>query len=138
MAYDPTIPALENYIGDDIAKIRENFAELAGSRIVEMGSNANGEYVRWENGLQVCWTNVSETVNITSSSALGGYFGNGTARSFPAAFAARPVVLVTQDEGAFAEALNVLVTGYTVRYRSISSVSNWSNSVYVFAIGRWK
>src|SRR5690606_34820837 len=28
---------------------------LLDSRIVEMGSNANGEYVRWENGLQVCW-----------------------------------------------------------------------------------
>src|SRR5690606_23232753 len=55
MAYDPTIPALNNYIGDDIAKIRENFAELAGSRIVEMGSNSNGTYVRWDNGLQVCW-----------------------------------------------------------------------------------
>src|SRR5690606_13642140 len=54
MAYDPTIPALENYIGDDIPKIMANFAELAGSRIVEMGSNSNGEYVRWENGLQVC------------------------------------------------------------------------------------
>src|SRR5690606_40141193 len=28
---------------------------LLDSRIVEMGSNSNGEYVRWENGLQVCW-----------------------------------------------------------------------------------
>src|SRR5690606_28342481 len=31
---------------------------ILGSRIVEMGSNANGEYVRWENGLQVCFANV--------------------------------------------------------------------------------
>src|SRR5690606_37786357 len=28
---------------------------LLDSRIVEMGSNSNGTYVRWENGLQVCW-----------------------------------------------------------------------------------
>src|SRR5690606_25240073 len=28
---------------------------ILDSRIVEMGSNSNGEYVRWENGLQVCF-----------------------------------------------------------------------------------
>jgi len=28
---------------------------LLDSRIVEMGSNSNGTYVRWENGLQVCF-----------------------------------------------------------------------------------
>src|SRR5690606_39356588 len=28
---------------------------LLSSRIVEMGTNSNGTYVRWENGLQVCW-----------------------------------------------------------------------------------
>src|SRR5690606_15213185 len=28
---------------------------ILDSRIVEMSSNANGEYVRWENGLQICF-----------------------------------------------------------------------------------
>lgn len=44
------------------AKYREFLKPFEGhtqaildSRIVEMGSNSNGTYVRWENGLQVCW-----------------------------------------------------------------------------------
>src|SRR5690606_30774032 len=84
MAYDPTIPALENYIGDDIPKIMANFVELAGSRIVEMGSNSNGEYVRWENGLQVCW-HVLQSINV-SGPVLSITW------NFPAIFAAAPVV----------------------------------------------
>src|SRR5690606_11854133 len=89
------------------ATVKAALDALAGVRIVEMGSNINGTYVRWENGLQVCWTNLSETVNITSVSTLGGYFGNGVGRLFPAAFVERPAVLVTQDEGPFAEVVNV-------------------------------
>src|SRR5690606_5994384 len=80
MAYDPTIPALNNYIGDDIPKIMANFAELAGSRIVEMGSNSNGEYVRFENGWQVCFRQVS------ISGSGGGVVNSGTV-TLPAAFA---------------------------------------------------
>src|SRR5690606_32415995 len=80
-----TVSELAPVAGDlqAVSELAPYVLALLDSRIVEMGNNANGEYVRWENGLQVCWTNVSETVNITSSSALGGYFGNGTARSFP-------------------------------------------------------
>src|SRR5690606_18733292 len=128
MAYNPNVPAPANRVQDDIAAMRGNFQHLAplaplaqaagelqavsalapyiqailGSRIVEMGSNANGTYVRWENGLQVCWTTVSETVSIGFVSAHGGYFGDGAARSFPAAFAASPAVLVTYNDGPFA------------------------------------
>src|SRR5690606_32637305 len=59
MAYDPTIPALENYIGDDIPKTMANFAELAGSRTVEhsmdVPSPLNGHSVRFEHGWQICF-----------------------------------------------------------------------------------
>jgi len=64
MAYDPTIPALENYIGDDIPKIMANFAELAGSRIVDHNLDVddppNGYYIRWENGLQICMRRIPD------------------------------------------------------------------------------
>src|SRR5690606_24049635 len=69
MAWNPNIPTVTNRVQDDLNAIRENFQHLdplapyvqalLGSRIVEMGSNANGTYVRWENGLQVCWHRVS-------------------------------------------------------------------------------
>src|SRR5690606_6790351 len=92
MAYDPTIPALENYIGDDIPKIMANFAELAGSRIVEhnldVADPPNGRYVRWGNGLQVCFRawgpwgtdNLSEMQSATWT--------------FPAAFSSAPFAVL--------------------------------------------
>src|SRR5690606_28108443 len=87
MAYDPTIPALNNYIGDDIPKIMANFVELAGSRIVEMGSNSNGTYVRWENGLQVCFVRgVAFVGDGTSDEKTGSW-------THPAAFASPPVIV---------------------------------------------
>src|SRR5690606_40636052 len=52
---------------------------LLDSRIVEMGSNANGEYVRWENGLQVCWV-LSLTASFVSQWVLG------TTWTFPSSF----------------------------------------------------
>src|SRR5690606_12670517 len=111
MAYNPNIPAPTNRVQDDIAAMRGNFQHLAplaqlapvagelqavsglapyvqailGSRIVEMGSNANGQYVRWENGLQVCW-HVLQSTSIASPVL-------STSWTFPASFASTPVVL---------------------------------------------
>src|SRR5690606_23074676 len=59
MAYDPTIPALNNYIGDDIPKIMANFAALAHSGIVDhnldVANPPNGWYRRYDNGLIEMW-----------------------------------------------------------------------------------
>ena len=43
-----------------------NFNLLEGS-LVESGSNENGEYVRWENGLQICWRVVTLEANTPPS-----------------------------------------------------------------------
>ena len=79
MAYNPDVPSFDNYGVEDLNKMRENFQILANiatrredilslavetgdildSRIVEHNliilSPSNGYYVRWENGLQVCF-----------------------------------------------------------------------------------
>src|SRR5690606_18429444 len=116
MVYDPTIPALNNYIGDDIEKIRENFAELAGSRIVEMGSNSNGTYVRWENGLQICWRSVSQTgrAPTTQTTQSLTVYRDFYTWSFPAAFSVAPMVLAPNPRflsGGIA-ATHHMATGY--------------------------
>ena len=131
MAYDPTIPALNNYIGDDIAKIRENFAELAGSRIVEMGSNSNGTYVRWENGLQVCFatrtTSASEDTLWTLPATFiddGWVFSSGLGASFGS------------------EARAITFQGRTtnsVMLRILNaSGARVPGTAFIIAIGRWK
>src|SRR5690606_16736721 len=58
---------------------------LLSSRIVEMGSNSNGEYVRWENGLQVCWLASITLVYFSAPQLIATW-------TFPAAFVGLPVV----------------------------------------------
>src|SRR5690606_38692627 len=98
MAYDPTIPALNNYIGDDIPKIMANFAELAGSRIVEMGSNSNGTYVRWENGLQVCFAKTNLSPSWTQASGGWGYHSGPHTISQPATFVSNPFATISMSD----------------------------------------
>src|SRR5690606_16148365 len=64
---------------------------ILDSRIVEMGSNANGEYVRWENGLQVCW--FTDTISRTLTKQSGGLYYYDGAWTYPAAFVSSPTVM---------------------------------------------
>ena len=54
MAYDGTIPSLSNQIGNDIPQMQENFSLLESAQVVDEGSAEDGDYIRYENGWQVC------------------------------------------------------------------------------------
>lgn len=62
---------------------------LSVGAIIERGSNANGEYVRWADGTQVCWQKESiEGISITN--AMGnGYRSNPITWTFPAQFSSQ-------------------------------------------------
>src|SRR5690606_13518913 len=142
MAWNPNIPTVTNRVQDDLNAIRENFQHLDQSRIVEMGSNANGEYVRWENGLQACWL-FGEAGNAPLDIQPGG---NGTFRWFyPAQFSIVPkvfgspnqrlsdgggrIVVIDRDISA------VSADGY--RYHTVAD-TNTDGPLSLLAIGRWK
>lgn len=38
--------------------------------IIERGSNANGEYIRWADGTQMCWSNKGSTISVGSVSGF--------------------------------------------------------------------
>lgn len=48
------IPQMSDTPAITIPGLASNFQALDGSQIVEWGSNENGWYWRWENGLQIC------------------------------------------------------------------------------------
>ena len=108
MAYDPTIPALNNYIGDDIAKIRENFAELAGSRIVDHNLDVpnppNGYYVRYACGLQICWHRWEQHPREPEGSGQVNRKEEGIIVQFPAAFAVAPAADISQEPAFWTDA----------------------------------
>lgn len=63
--------------------------------IIERGSNANGEFVKYKDGTLICWRNDTTTVAMTS--AYGSIFNGPTFPSvnYPHAFTSMPTVTQT-------------------------------------------
>src|SRR5690606_6713429 len=97
MAYHSNIPTPTGVVQDELAQMRDNFQHLAplapyiqailDSRIVEMGSNANGGYVRWENGFQICFVREIAFAGDGTSDVKTGRWMH------PAAFASIPAIV---------------------------------------------
>ena len=124
--------------------------QFGGSRIVEMGSNSNGTYVRWENGLQICWRSVSQTDRAPSAQTTQSLtvFRDVYTWSFPAAFSVAPMVLVSNPRlfSGGSAATHHMVTGY-VGSVTVTSANIICESLKTFdaidresllAVGRWK
>lgn len=95
---------------------------LYGGRL-EYGSNANGEYVRFANGLQICW--------IYPVYVLNGSYATWT---YPAAFAASPTVVVTGYRAQMVLYSDPPGTASVAVYNSSTTARNAG----IIAIGRWK
>lgn len=108
--------------------------------IVERGSNANGEYIRFADGTQICTFVQASNSAITTSLTTNLYACSPISMTFPAAFAANPVCLVAAANSANAPAWSnsgaVSTTGVAAVYLfSYSNVAT-ARAAYV-AVGRW-
>ena len=72
MAYDGTIPALGNLISNDIPAMQENFSLLESAQVVDEGSTADGDYIRYENGWQICIKYGIELSVLSGESSMDG------------------------------------------------------------------
>lgn len=130
---EPDVPAARDIVGT----VTQSAGVPTGA-IVERGSNANGEYVRYADGTQICWHNVSAQ---DASFAAGAIWASPSATDWilPAAFVAPPSAfaggagsssrwfLVDTSVGTQA---TIIVYSYSVR--AVGSIT-----VRVSAIGRW-
>lgn len=148
MAYNPNVPAPTNRVQDDIAAMRDNFQHLAplapyiqallDSRIVEMGSNSNGEYVRWENGLQACWHQLlfgfisGGTNNLSVTWVFPAAFANTNYRMIGVSFTASPRTYIFANSG------GKTTSSVSARIERPSDTGNVTVPAEVLAIGRWK
>ena len=48
-------------------RLKKTMGVLADSRIVEYGSNENGYYVKWSNGLGLCWVKTTKQLETASN-----------------------------------------------------------------------
>ena len=129
------IPGMSDEFGSFVQGLANNFQTLDGSQIVEWGSNENGTYARWDNGLQICWFNHQ--------------FGNDSAgtlnysRPWPASFVDAPVV-TTHVRAALSgnpspEAFNAGDGPTATDTGNIRIVDSGTYTrLYVISIGRWK
>ena len=133
------LPALEN------SKVDMSWLPVVGamgSAIIERGSNANGEYIRWADGTQVCC--MVNYVTPEQSAGSGGMF------TFPAAFIDAPYVVVSilgmasgSNLGSYLVEIKRSSSGYEVKIQilqaggSIFAVGN-NTTFNGIAIGRWK
>ena len=112
--------------------------------IVASGSNPNGDYVRFSNGMQICWARASETVASWGSTAntygatAGNLYWNNTDFDWPIAFSAKPIAV-----GSGLNATSWLVdsvtttTQYTIQWLSGANGSQLME-MSVIAIGPWE
>lgn len=109
--------------------------------IIEYGTNANGEYIRYADGTQIAWKTVSP--GLATASATGSLFqSNGWGSgSFPASFAATPVVTHSGKPNLNGWTLCAILptSSNWGTYRFVATVSDagTSGTGFLMAIGRW-
>lgn len=115
---------------------------LLDSRIVEMGSNSNGTYVRWENGLQICFVRDIAFVGDGTSDVKTGSW------THPAAFASNPAIVGRNAPESPTPTWHLEVNPGTdtmrthVFWRAYRASGSWGLGIgyplHYIAIGRWK
>jgi hypothetical protein len=106
--------------------------------IIERGSNANGEFVKFADGTMIC-TLVSPT--LTASTAVGNVFTSAAnTRTLPATFSAVPKVAFSASRvagtiGHWAGSGSPTTT--TVDVRLLTAVTGATGTVDVIAVGSW-
>ena len=114
---------------------------LNGS-IVETGTNTNGTYIKYGNGVMICTKSVESSVAMTN--AWGSYMYEGVQNlgNFPETFISAPQIFVTNASGvgAMLESFNVSPTTTTagVIFYCRPDAGTRTIKTDIMAIGRWK
>lgn len=113
-----------------------------GYGVVSSGTNTNGDYMQFENGLQICWNGYLGT-QMTTGTAYGNIFTSGTVDwVFPASFTTTPALIVgarrTAGGGAWGIHTGGLSTTSATAIRIAGSHNNTQGVLQPMAIGRWK
>lgn len=112
-------------------------SEAAGvptGAVIERGSNANGEFIRFADGTQICTASVSVAI---TQSAASLFWTDAVTHDFPAVFASTPT-----GSGALENTVNGWVNGRAASatqwiFSAFSHQSRPANTVQLLAIGRW-
>lgn len=106
-------------------------------QVVERGSNANGEYVRFADGTQIC-TFAAASQNITTASGSSFISSSTDTWTFPATFLNAPVVFGRADSASNRWMTFAVVDATSAAYRQAGTISSATAVQSILAaIGRW-
>lgn len=134
-----------NAIGNlsNLNTTNKNNLVSAINSIVESGSNANGNWIKYADGTMICTKTISAITPITSPWGALYESGDVILGQFPQAFISNPRVSVTNNSsaGALIEAVMDVTTtsaGKCWLCRGTSRDSQLPYVLDIIAIGRWK
>lgn len=124
--------------GNIVGTVSESGGVPTGA-IIEQGSNANGSYVKYADGTQICFALVSFGSQTINTAFFGGFRSTGLVWTLPASFSSTPT---TSTSSSGLEAFGVCVasattTTVTVIFTAVTSQGSASRTAQIVAIGRW-
>jgi hypothetical protein len=129
-------PSSRNIVGS-----AEQVEGVPTGAIIERGSNANGQYVRFADGTQICWMSTSVTNQAINTPYASLYSGDRD-WTFPAPFASKPSAMGSIKWGSSASwaggvfvSSNTSVTFYVLD--AFSRSAGTSTALNFVAFGRW-
>lgn len=130
------------YSRDSILGAVSQASGIPSGAIIERGANANGDYVRYADGTQICWFNASVTDQAIDA-VYGSLFTGTRSWSFPIAFSGSPTVSVGLFRwgtgagwgtvGGIASASGITLRAFDI----VSRATGTATSISAIAVGRW-
>lgn len=118
-------------------QINENFQNIVAS-----GQNENGHYIRFDNGIQICWQTYLGTQQATGSATGVLFQSGGSDWTFPMPFISAPKLEVgvrrTSGGTAWGGHSGTVNETEATALRIISTTNNTLGVLQPLAIGRWK
>lgn len=138
---------------DDIELAETNISSLQSSvasiiallglgGIESEGSNADGNFIRFESGFMICWGVATAETTSTNALSNGGFRSGIVTRTLPSTFIATPVVLASIgssvfDMGIFAD--STATNNYRLAWKTVNSdATTRVHTASWIALGRWK
>ena len=118
---------------NEVANYYENY--------YEKGSNSNGDWIKFNNGLMICIMQKVIVVNLTEKWGNSGFYSTVVSiGKMPQSFASRPFVSINNNGVPFTTySYNVSLDDWgNVRILYPTALSNYNINIRAFAIGFWK
>lgn len=121
----------------------ETMPSVNWTDLIEYGSNANGEYVKFADGQMIAWINTTRT-DISITNAYGSLYQGVHSWTFPVAFVGTPAVTCntckwgTSASWGHGYQAATTTTGYFRAWDINSRAAGTSTTVSLTAVGRWK